>query len=224
MKLVANKIKWAGPLLLLLVNVVMGQEEVPPPWARFEPEGAGFSVLMPGKPQETITKRPNYTLHTFSVTWGRGTYVATYSDYTAEAKLDPNTALIKNRDKFNKSFDAKLISSREITLDGHTGLEFTSESPAVNLKSQLFLIGNRMYQTATMVFKDADQTTGVERFFSSFKFSPEGAKTQRATDPPLTLRLCTFAETYLITPCSGLDALAYKRFGMRPARYASRPA
>ena len=146
-------------------------QEAPPPWERFEPEGAGFSVLMPGKPQETITKRPNYTLHTFSVTLGRGTYVATYSDYAPEAKLNPNTALIKNRDKFNKSFEAKLISSREIMLDGHDGLEFISESPAVNLKSQLFLIGNRMYQTATMVFKDADQTQGVERFFSSFKFT-----------------------------------------------------
>jgi hypothetical protein len=161
MKLALFKI---GLLLFVL-------QEAPPPWDRFEPEGAGFSVLMPGKPQETITKRPNYTLHTFSVTLGRGTYVATYSDYTAEVKLDPNTALIKNRDKFNKSFDAKLISSREITLDGHTGLEFTSESSAVNLKSQIFLIGNRMYQTATMIFKDVDQTSGVDRFFSSFKFS-----------------------------------------------------
>ena len=160
-----------GVLLLALASAVAAQEEAPPPWARFEPEGAGFSVLMPGKPQETITKRPNYTLHTFSVTLGRGTYVATYSDYSPEAKLDPNTALIKNRDKFNKSFDAKLISSREITLDGHAGLEFTSESPAVNLKSQLFLIGNRLFQTATMVFKDADQTSGVDRFFGSFKFT-----------------------------------------------------
>ena len=63
------------------------------------------------------------------------------------------------------------LESREITVDGHTGLEFTSESPAVNLKSQLFLIGKRMFQTATMVYKDVDQTTSVNRFFESLKFS-----------------------------------------------------
>lgn len=171
MRLAPSKFSMAAVLLVMFTSVVVGQEEVPPPWARFEPEGAGFSVLMPGKPQETITKRPNYTLYTYAITFGRGTYVATYSDYTPEAKLDPNTALIKNRDKFNKSFDAKLLSSREITIDGHSGIEFTSESPAANLKSQLFLIGNRMYQTATMIFKDADQAPGVERFFSSFKFT-----------------------------------------------------
>jgi hypothetical protein len=171
MRLALIKLNVAGLLLLVFASAVAAQEEVPPPWARFEPEGAGFSVLMPGKPQETITKRPNYTLYTYAITFGRGTYVATYSDYTPEAKLDPNTALIKNRDKFNKSFDAKLLSSREITVDGHSGIEFTSESPTANLKSQLFLIGTRMYQTATMIFKDTDQTQGVERFFSSFKFT-----------------------------------------------------
>lgn len=166
-----SKIGLAGLLLLVVSTVVTAQEEAPPPWARFEPEGGGFSILMPGKPQETITKRPAFTLHSYTVTMGRGIYVASYSDYTPDAKLDPATALIQNRDKFNKSFYATLVSSREITVDGHTGLEFTSESPAVNLKSQLFLIGKRLIQTATMVYKDVDQTTSVNRFFESFKFS-----------------------------------------------------
>lgn len=171
MRLALFKLSQMGVLILVLASVVAAQEEPPPPWARFEPEGAGFSVLMPGQPVEAINKGRSFTLHSFTITMGRGTYVASYSDYTPEAKLDPNTALTKNRDKFNKSFDAKLISSREITLDGHTGLEFTSESPAVNLKSQLFLIGNRLYQTATMVFKDVDETRNVDRFFQSFKFT-----------------------------------------------------
>ena len=171
MRLALYKFNFACLLLAVLSSAVVAQEEPPPPWAKFEPDDAGFSVLMPGKPRETITKRPTFTLHTYTVTMGRGTYIATYSDYTPEAKLDATTALIKNRDKFNKGFEATLISSREITLDGHAGLEFTSESPAVNLKSQLFLIGNRMFQTATMVFRDVDETRNVERFFASFKFT-----------------------------------------------------
>ena len=79
-----------------------------------ELEGAGFSVLMPGKPVEAIDKRPLYTLHSFTITYGRGTYVASYSDYGVEAKLNPNTALTANRDKFLKSLKATLLSSPDI--------------------------------------------------------------------------------------------------------------
>jgi hypothetical protein len=171
MRLVLSKFGSIGLLLFMLAGGVRAQDDPPPPWARFEPEGAGFSILMPGKPVETISKRNTFTLHSFTVTMGRGTYVATYSDYEPEIKLDPNTALTNNRDKFNKSFQATLLSSREITVDGHTGLEFTSETSAVNLKSQMFLIGNRILQTATMVFKDVDETRNVNRFFDSFQLS-----------------------------------------------------
>jgi|SRR5687767_590712 len=139
-------------------------------WEEFAPEGGGFSILFPNKPVETISKRTNYTLHSFTTTVGRATYVATYSDYE-QVKAKPAAFLEANRDRFNKGLQATLISSREITVDGHTGLEFTSETPAANVKSQLFLIGKRMFQTATMVFKDVDETKYVEKFFASFKFT-----------------------------------------------------
>lgn len=156
-------------ILLIMLVLVLAQDDVPPPWARFEPEGAGFSMLMPGKPVEAIDKRSTYTLHSFTVTMGRGTYVASYSDYAPEVKLNPATALTSNRDKFLKSLKATLLTNREITVDGHTGIEFTTETPAANVKSQMFLVGNRMYQTATLVFKDVDETRNTDRFFESFK-------------------------------------------------------
>jgi hypothetical protein len=158
-------------IILLITILFVAQEELPPPWTRLEPEGAGFSVLMPGKPVKTTDERPTFTLHSFTVTMGRGTYVASFSDYASEIRLDPGTALTVNRDKFNKGLKATLLSSREITLGVHTGLEFTSETPAANVKSQLFLVGNRMYQTATFVFKDVDETRNVDRFFESFKLN-----------------------------------------------------
>ena len=139
-------------------------------WVEFAPEGAGFSMLFPITPVETIKERPAFTLHSFTTTSGRATYVASYTDYQ-EIKSDPATFLTANRDRFIKGLEAKLLSSREITLDGHTGLEFTSENPAANIKSQLFLVGKRLFQTATVVFKDVDQTRYVDRFFESFKFT-----------------------------------------------------
>jgi len=138
-------------------------------WEEFAPDGAGFSVLVPTKPVETVTTKTNYTMHSFTTTAGRATYVASYTDYQ-QIKLGPAAFLNANRDRFNKALQAKLVTSREITVDGHTGIEFTSENPAANIRSQLFLIGKRMFQTASVVFKDVDQTREVDRFFSSFKF------------------------------------------------------
>ena len=152
-------------------------------WEEFAPEGGGFSILFPTKPVEAITKKKNYTLHSFTSVAGRGTYVASYSDYL-QIKSEPATVLIANRDKFNKSLQATLVNSREITVDGNAGIEFTSENPAATIKSQLFLVGNRLYQIVTMVFKDVDQTTYVNRFFESFKFSHKKAQeTQKAQEP-----------------------------------------
>lgn len=159
-----NKIIFVALLLFTM------QKVDPAPWVTLEPEGAGFSVSLPAAAIERVDQKSSYTMHAFTLTVGRATYVASYSDYLP-GKLDPKTALTTNRDKFIKSLQATLTSSREITLDGHTGIEFTSETPAHNVKSQIFLIGNRMFQTATLVFKDVDETRNVNRFFESFKFT-----------------------------------------------------
>lgn len=156
-------------VLLTLISNAPAQSELSP-WVTLAPEGAGFSIAFPDKAVETVDKKRSYTMHSFSVTLGRATFAASYSDYEP-GKLNPATALTANRDRFNKGLQATLTSSREITVDGHTGIEFTSETPAANVKSQLFLIGNRLFQTATFVFRDMDATTNVNRFFESLKFT-----------------------------------------------------
>jgi hypothetical protein len=158
--------------LLIAALLLITIQTEPSPWVKLTPEDAGFSVSFPAAAIERIDKKSSYTMHAFTVTVGRATYVASYSDYLP-GKIDPQTALTANRDKFNKGLQATLTSNREITLDGHTGIEFTSETPAHNVKSQLFLVGNRMFQTATLVYKDVDETRNVNRFFESFKFTPK---------------------------------------------------
>lgn len=156
--------------LLLVALILLAQKVDPAPWVTLEPEGAGFSVLLPAKPVETASTKTSFTLYSFNVTVGRATYVASYSDYLP-GKLDPKTALTANRDKFVKSLGATLVTSREITVGDNTGIDFTSETPAANVRSQLFVIGNRVYQTVAFVFKDVDETRNVDRFFESFKFT-----------------------------------------------------
>ena len=160
-------------LLLVLVTLLgnmPAQQIEQAPWVTLAPEGAGFSISVPAEATEKVDKKTSYTMHAFTVAVGRAVYIASYSDYVP-GKLNPKTALAANRDKFNKSLYATLKTSREITLDGHTGLEFTSETPAAEVKSQLFLVGNRIFQTAAFVFKDVDETRNVNRFFESFKLT-----------------------------------------------------
>lgn len=167
-----HKLSLSLLVLFTLFSNVTAQKIEQAPWETLAPEGAGFSVMIPAAASERIEKKTSYTMHAFTVTVGRATYVASYSDY-APGKLNPKTALTANRDKFIKSLQATLTTSREITLDGNTGIEFTSETPAHNVRSQVFLIGNRMFQTISFVYKDVDETRNVDRFFESFKFTPK---------------------------------------------------
>jgi hypothetical protein len=165
----AMKIFFTCLLLLVVVTSAAAQTD-PHGWVTLAPEGGKFSILFPSQPVEAINKKTAYTMHSFTIAANRATYVASYTDYE-QIKLKPAEFLIANRDRFIKGLQATLVSSREITLDGHTGLEFVSENPAANIKSQLFLIENRLYQTATLVFKDTDQTQWTDKFFASFKFT-----------------------------------------------------
>lgn len=164
-----HKFSFSLLVLLTLIGNVTAQKIEQAPWETLAPEGAGFTISVPAAAIERIDQKTSYTMHAFTVTVGRATYVASYSDYVP-GKLDPKTALTANRDKFNKSLQATLTTSREITIDGHTGIEFTSETPAHNVKSQVFLIGDRLFQTVALVYKDVDETRNVNRFFESFKF------------------------------------------------------
>ena len=170
---VMHKFNLAALLLIFIFSAAAAQEPVPlpSPWEKFEPEGSGFSVVMPGKPVEAITKRPKYTMHSFTVTLGKSIFSASYSDYIPEAKLD-NNSITENIEKFNKSLSATLLTTREIKIDGYAGVEFTAETTAVNVKSRVFVIGNRMFQTVALVFRDVDDSISVNRFFDSFKLKP----------------------------------------------------
>ena len=135
-------------------------------WIRFSPTGSGFEIMLPSEPNEKVEKRANYITHMYSSTMGKTVYLISYSDYTTI----PEKALEANRDDFNKQMQATLLSSRNVGLDGKTGLEFTSEISAANVKSRIFLVGNRLYQIAALVFKDTQDDKNVDRFFESFTF------------------------------------------------------
>lgn len=139
-------------------------------WVRLAPSAGGFSITMPGKPEEEVQPGDDFTLHLYSVSTASGLYLASYGDYAPRIHLDPAGELAANRDNFLKGLNARLIASKNISLDGHEGIEFTGESDSTFFSSRIYIIGNRVYQIATAIDSSKDDSANVERFLSSFEF------------------------------------------------------
>ena len=140
-------------------------------WVKVSPVGAGFSVLMPAKPEEEVKPNGDFTLHLFSITTDKAIYLAGYGDYAPAIKVSVDAELTANRDKFLRGLNAALVASKQITLDGHPGLEFTGESEQASFKSRIYLFGNRVYQAAVAVLSGKTDSANVDRFFDSFAFT-----------------------------------------------------
>jgi hypothetical protein len=142
-------------------------------WIKLAPPGGGFSVMMPIKPNESMETKENYTVHSYGAATANTIFIAVYVDYAPSVKLNDAAELVANRDNFLKGLNARLISSKEIKLDGRSGLEFIAEDDRRSYKSRVYILGNRVHQIATAVFKDSDDTEKVDRFFASFAFTED---------------------------------------------------
>ena len=155
----------------LLVTLAASLNAYQSGWVKVEPLGGGFSVMMPAKPDEKVEPPEKFTFHLFTVKGERAIYAASFGDYAPSIKLNSEGELIADRDNFLKGVNAKLIESRKITLDGHAGLEFTAENETASFRGRFYLLGNRAYQLAVVIFRGQDDSDNVNRFFDSFTFS-----------------------------------------------------
>jgi hypothetical protein len=156
-------------VLVLLCQSALGQAAKE--WIRFAPQNGGFVVMLPDKPKEDVDVKDNFTTHLFTVSAGRAVYLVGFGEYAPTVRLDPQKELEANRDNFNKGIKATLLTSNAYNLDGRLGLEFTSETANGHVKSRVFLVGNRVIQLATLVFKGSDEQRNVDKFLDSFAFT-----------------------------------------------------
>jgi len=140
-------------------------------WIKVSPVGAGFSVLMPAKPEEEVKPGDDFTFRLFSITTDEAVYLAGYGEYAPSIKLSADAELTGNRDKFLRGLNATLLASKQISLDGRPGLEFTGESEQASFQSRLYLSGNRIYQVAVAVLRGKTGGDNVDRFFASSAFA-----------------------------------------------------
>lgn len=156
-------------ILVLLQSTTLAQTDST--WTRVEPEGAGFTVLMPAKPIEQVSRKKKLTLHAYIAQFGTAIYAANFSEYISPVTVPADERLKTERDSFNKGIKADLVNSRSITQDDLQGLEFTSETSGATVRGKVFLKGQRVFMIVGLVPKDVDQKKALQTFLDSLTFS-----------------------------------------------------
>jgi hypothetical protein len=166
----------AAPLALLFcfVQSLVGSQAGE--WIKTAPIGGGFSVMMPAKPEEQVQPGDDFTTHLFNVMTDDALYIVAYGDYAPSVRFNVDDELAANRDRFLKGLNANLTGTKQITLDGRKGIEFTGESDQATFKSRVFIFGTRFHQIAVAVFKGKDDAENSKRFFASFKLTQAEAQ------------------------------------------------
>ena len=155
-------------LSVLLFFALPGCAQSTGQWIKFAPPGGGFSILLPAQPKEENESKDNFTAHLFTAKNERAIYIVGYGDYAPSMRLNVDDELLALRDNFVRDFKAHLNNSRNITLTRSPGLEFTAESDQASFKCRVYLVGNRVYRFAAIVFAGKDDTENVNKFLNSF--------------------------------------------------------
>jgi hypothetical protein len=150
-------------------------------WKPFSSRGGGFTVLMPGTPnqsQQTLqTKGGPIKIQLFEAFRpNQAGYVVGYSDLPANAIKTPrdvNDFFAGAIYGFTKSSKGKLLSQRNINLGSYPGREFKLQlSQGVILKSRFYLVDRRrFYQVFVVTDKEQDLVKSIDGFLTSFKLT-----------------------------------------------------
>ena len=154
-----------------------GQDEAPKGWKRFAPDAGGFAIRLPAEPTEgkRTVKTPQGEVE---VTYflvevkGQGSYVVVYTEYPEEAlKGGADEKRLDNaRDGAVQSAKGKLKGEKRLRLENYPGRELVVESSAAGgVRTRLYAVNNRLYQTMAAGSRGFLQAKETEQFLNSFQ-------------------------------------------------------
>jgi hypothetical protein len=163
-----------------------GAENTPASWQQFTSAEGAFSVALPNQPEKKVESAEfpivgKIDFHMFMAMDSENVFVVGYADLSAAMKDKPQSFL----DGFRKgvmeggrkgmleSVKGRLISEKDLTLDGHPGKEYLIESSIGITTARFFFTGRRFYQALALnVAKNADSPAATA-FFSSFNVTEQ---------------------------------------------------
>jgi hypothetical protein len=164
----------AGLIVVLMMTVAVNAQEHSSDggWTRFTSEEGRFAVLMPGEPSENVESKDSpqgpYTTHMFTLKAENRLFLVAWVDYDPSFKFGVQAELNANRDNFVKGFNARLTgTTRQISLNGNPGIEFTAQREDAFVKSRVYVVGRRPYMLISISRNENDPET--DRFLASLE-------------------------------------------------------
>jgi hypothetical protein len=153
-------------------------------WQTFAPEGAGFSVSLPGLAEETTragresgqlsTQFRNYRLTAGGLEYDLGrmgqlpeqlfSQPGFVDKLFAQASQNMTTALARK----NQQIKFKLVSEQTISFDGYEGREYEFDAEGHRAVARLFLVERSIYAFSVLGPKSEMTPENVNRFLDSF--------------------------------------------------------
>jgi hypothetical protein len=146
------------------------------------PEGR-FSIALP---QSTHAARPMpvfiplATAHGHYFDWDlkEGVFSAAYADFpgNVDSKMAVKilSELRARAEKRIKSYNGRIVSERQITIDENPGMELKIEFPSAYLINRIYLVSRRMYDTSALIVNQKrEYEAAATAMLDSFKILSE---------------------------------------------------
>lgn len=151
-------------------------------WEEFTVEKGGFSVMMPGEPEEQEqsidTAAGPMDILLFTVSTSNATFTVGYTEFPdnlVAQMSDPNELLENGYAGIIQKQQATIQSEEDIALYGHPGKEIVAtvevEDAATTLHGRFYLIGSKLYQTLIEFQTDKLTAEDIDTFLSSFEIA-----------------------------------------------------
>lgn len=148
-------------------------------WQKFAPEGTGFSVMMPGLPDENSKELgPGAAnLKAYRLKTGETEYVVgVLLDFPGELLQRPDfmakyfelvpQMMMRSPEYVGRNY--KLSSQRNITINDHPGRQYKMDSADYTCTMRIILTERSIYITSVESAKASLSTENVEKFLASF--------------------------------------------------------
>ncbi len=166
--------------LLLHACALSGSQKLT--WKEFTADEGGFSVMMPGEPEEQEqsidTAAGTMDSLLFTVSTSNATFTVGYTEFpeTLVAQMsDPNALLENGYTGIIQKQQATIQSEEDIALYGHPGKEIVAdtevEGVATMLHGRFYLIGSKLYQTLIEFQSGKLTAEDIDTFLSSFEIA-----------------------------------------------------
>jgi hypothetical protein len=143
-------------------------------WTAYSPSNERFSVLMPVKPKTSTananTAAGQFPVYFFTAEPSKGyAFAVSHNAFPPEVDMKDTEALLEKISQGMLSGDARLVSSKQITLHGIPGRELKYEKKGQVLVSQrTYLFDHDAYQVYCVMPKTAPCQKHIDEFLESF--------------------------------------------------------